>query len=242
MTIGSSTGVPEWAKRLKSNESPHQVHRSTDCIAKELNKHGVDITETALKNAPSWTALGTAPSTAGHAYTTSTSPQAQPTHSHHHLLNLLHHHQHHHDKPQTSTSKTSADSPGASSSSTAAVPTATAAQSTHHKESIDAGKLSIGSDDEAAVKAAELAAKKSRLKQSLVKRARSVAIFSLKLKERRQREAEKAAQAAIEHAKVSGPPIHLVVINCGKCKNMAIALRLWHRRCRLHRRVASSPS
>lgn len=39
--------------------------------------------------------------------------------------------------------------------------------------------------------AAELAAKKSRVKQSLIKRARSVAIFSLKLKERRAREAEK---------------------------------------------------
>ncbi|GAB0095568.1 Anoctamin [Sergentomyia squamirostris] len=62
-------------------------------------------------------------------------------------------------------------------------------------------KLSTtATDDEA--KAAELAAKKSRLKQSLVKRARSVAIFSLKLKERRAREAEKAAQAAVEHAKV----------------------------------------
>lgn len=42
--------------------------------------------------------------------------------------------------------------------------------------------------------AAELAAKKSRIKQSLVKRARSVAIFSLKLKERRAREAERIAQ------------------------------------------------
>jgi len=50
--------------------------------------------------------------------------------------------------------------------------------------------------------AAELAAKKSRLKQKLVKSARSVAIFSLKLKERRQREAEKAATIAVEHAKV----------------------------------------
>lgn len=50
--------------------------------------------------------------------------------------------------------------------------------------------------------AAELAAKKSRLKQSLVKRARSVAIFSLKLKERRQKEAEKVAAMAVEHAKV----------------------------------------
>jgi len=45
-------------------------------------------------------------------------------------------------------------------------------------------------------------AKKSRLKQKLVKSARSVAIFSLKLKERRQREAEKAATIAVEHAKV----------------------------------------
>ncbi|XP_057653457.1 anoctamin-8 [Diorhabda carinulata] len=46
--------------------------------------------------------------------------------------------------------------------------------------------------DEAAAKAAaeELAAKKTRVKQSLMKRARSVAIFSLKLKERRAREAQ----------------------------------------------------
>lgn len=50
--------------------------------------------------------------------------------------------------------------------------------------------------------AAELAAKKSRVKQSLIKRARSVAIFSLKLKERRAKEAEKLSLAAIEHAKV----------------------------------------
>lgn len=53
------------------------------------------------------------------------------------------------------------------------------------------------------IAAEEKAAKKSRIKQSLVKRARSVAIFSLKLKERRAREAEKQAQAAIDHAKVS---------------------------------------
>uniref|UniRef100_A0A1A9X2A0 Anoctamin n=1 Tax=Glossina brevipalpis TaxID=37001 RepID=A0A1A9X2A0_9MUSC len=62
-------------------------------------------------------------------------------------------------------------------------------------------------DDE--TKAAELAAKKSRLKQKLVKSARSVAIFSLKLKERRQREAEKAAAIAVEHAKALAklPPL-----------------------------------
>ncbi|TMW46516.1 hypothetical protein DOY81_008406 [Sarcophaga bullata] len=52
---------------------------------------------------------------------------------------------------------------------------------------------------------------KSRLKQKLVKSARSVAIFSLKLKERRQREAEKAAAIAVEHAKALAklPPVPL---------------------------------
>ncbi|XP_059479643.1 anoctamin-8 isoform X1 [Neocloeon triangulifer] len=48
--------------------------------------------------------------------------------------------------------------------------------------------------------AEELAAKKSRVKSSLLKRARSVAIFSLKLKERRAKEAMK------EQEKVSSPP------------------------------------
>jgi anoctamin-8 len=46
--------------------------------------------------------------------------------------------------------------------------------------------------------AAEIAAKKSRLKQKLVKSARSVAIFSLKLKERRAREAERMAKEKAE--------------------------------------------
>lgn len=228
ITIASSTGVPEWAKRLKSNESPHLIHRSTDCIAKELTKHGLlGIGEAALKNAPSWTALATTgPSHSGHAHppsSASSSGQSPPAPQHqqqwhsqksHHLLNLLHK-----DSNTPSSSKSSADSAGTSHSSTvgtSAVAAATTAASPvavlhhgekPHKGSIDAGKTSNGSDDEAAaaaaaVKAAEAAAKKSRIKQSLVKRARSVAIFSLKLKERRQREAEKAAQAAIEHAKV----------------------------------------
>lgn len=47
-------------------------------------------------------------------------------------------------------------------------------------------------------RAAEIAAKKSRLKQKLVKSARSVAIFSLKLKERRAREAERMAKEKAE--------------------------------------------
>lgn len=66
--------------------------------------------------------------------------------------------------------------------------------------------------------AAELAAKKSRVKQSLIKRARSVAIFSLKLKERRAREAEKQAQAAAEHAKVCTYYLLLVQIGTTQCE------------------------
>lgn len=61
----------------------------------------------------------------------------------------------------------------------------------------------------------ELAAKKTRVKQSLMKRARSVAIFSLKLKERRAREA-----AAKEGGKTVSPtgsiaPPPLPVPHCG---------------------------
>ncbi|XP_063905065.1 anoctamin-8 isoform X2 [Zophobas morio] len=61
--------------------------------------------------------------------------------------------------------------------------------------------------DEAARAAEELAAKKTRVKQSLMKRARSVAIFSLKLKERRAREAqEKAANKPVTPTTQLPPP------------------------------------
>ncbi|XP_038109057.1 anoctamin-8 isoform X2 [Culex quinquefasciatus] len=60
--------------------------------------------------------------------------------------------------------------------------------------STSAPSVKAQTEEEAAK--AELAAKKSRIKQSLVKRARSVAIFSLKLKEQRAKRAEKAAQEA----------------------------------------------
>lgn len=48
-------------------------------------------------------------------------------------------------------------------------------------------------------------AKKTRVKQSLMKRARSVAIFSLKLKERRAREAELKAKEAEREARWQQP-------------------------------------
>ncbi|XP_060518982.1 anoctamin-8-like isoform X3 [Cylas formicarius] len=60
--------------------------------------------------------------------------------------------------------------------------------------------------DEAAKAAEELAAKKIRVKQSLMKRARSVAIFSLKLKERRAREAQEKAMKAAGTPSTPLPP------------------------------------
>lgn len=62
--------------------------------------------------------------------------------------------------------------------------------------------------DDAARAAEELAAKKNRVKQSLMKRARSVAIFSLKLKERRARQEaqEKAANKPVTPTAQLPPP------------------------------------
>lgn len=63
-------------------------------------------------------------------------------------------------------------------------------------------------------RAAEIAAKKSRLKQKLVKSARSVAIFSLKLKENRARKAlEKAEEKAQEKAQELVSPKPLISRN-----------------------------
>ncbi|XP_012340811.1 anoctamin-8 isoform X6 [Apis florea] len=56
----------------------------------------------------------------------------------------------------------------------------------------------ISSQEEEKPSKEDREAKKTRVKQSLMKRARSVAIFSLKLKERRAREAEKAKEAERE--------------------------------------------
>lgn len=61
--------------------------------------------------------------------------------------------------------------------------------------------------DEASQTPEDIAAKKARVKQSLMKRARSVAIFSLKLKERRAREAqEKANKPAVTPTAPLPPP------------------------------------
>ena len=58
----------------------------------------------------------------------------------------------------------------------------------------------ISSQEEEKPSKEDREAKKTRVKQSLMKRARSVAIFSLKLKERRAREAEMKAKVAEKEA------------------------------------------
>lgn len=70
-----------------------------------------------------------------------------------------------------------------------------------------ARSISSQEADDAARAAEEAASKKTRVKQSLMKRARSVAIFSLKLKERRAREAlEKANKSVTPVASPLPPP------------------------------------
>ncbi|XP_055902214.1 uncharacterized protein LOC129938587 isoform X3 [Eupeodes corollae] len=191
------THVPEWMSRLKVTE-PINIHRSIDCIAvKELaNNSETDI----LKPAPSWSNVASSkpiPIIGATNQSATTTPSASS-------VSAL---------PATAViqqpSRPSVS--GTSSSSSSSHQTDKEHQPILAPLLLKNGKSDVkGSnttDDEA--KAEELAAKKSRLKQKLVKSARSVAIFSLKLKERRQREAEKAANIAIEHAKALAklPPI-----------------------------------
>ncbi|XP_051172555.1 anoctamin-8 isoform X3 [Leptopilina boulardi] len=75
------------------------------------------------------------------------------------------------------------------------------------KESVGASDSSktVSSQDEEKSAKEEKEAKKTRVKQSLMKRARSVAIFSLKLKERRAREAEVKAKEVEKEARWQQP-------------------------------------
>ncbi|XP_076764027.1 anoctamin 8 white walker isoform X2 [Xylocopa sonorina] len=83
-------------------------------------------------------------------------------------------------------------------------------QSYYAEKEKDTGGLSdssktISSQEEEKPSKEEREAKKTRVKQSLMKRARSVAIFSLKLKERRAREAEMKAKEAEREARWQQP-------------------------------------
>ncbi|KAL9924394.1 anoctamin 8 white walker isoform 3-T4 [Glossina fuscipes fuscipes] len=224
------THAPEWMSRLKVSDNIN-LHRSIDCIAKEL-KSTTDTMD-ILKPAPSWSNVTMkAPQQITQQQQQHTSPLttaaiAQQSHTSAHIA------------PSSSSSsgggvsvtgavnrteiaRASVSSMPTSSSnflqqqqSTDKEQPSTSQQQQQQQQVSTTTKSGSGSattpggctDDE--TKAAELAAKKSRLKQKLVKSARSVAIFSLKLKERRQREAEKAAAIAVEHAKALAklPPL-----------------------------------
>ncbi|KAM8715564.1 hypothetical protein ACLKA7_002591 [Drosophila subpalustris] len=228
--------APEWMSRLKVNDNAN-LHRSIDCIAKELtsNVDNADI----LKPAPSWSNVALKTGASGGLLATPPASQQQqqivassssssggggsvfspsgvgPSAS---------------GSISNSQSRPSVGALSNSSSSSSQKQQQKQAKEEREKEkekekerekekakekekekerekekeqeqaAASAASTSAGNTDDEA-KAAELAAKKSRLKQKLVKSARSVAIFSLKLKERRQREAEKAATIAVEHAK-----------------------------------------
>ncbi|XP_018328855.1 anoctamin-8 [Agrilus planipennis] len=130
LTVGPTGGV-EWVRKLKDEVD---VHKSSDCIAKEASSSDSDL----LRSSPTWTARPRSPSSGN-------SSKAQPE--------LV-------------------------------------------EKALGESNRSISSqeaDDQLKSSAEDLAAKKNRVRQSLMKRARSVAIFSLKLKERRAREAQEKA-------------------------------------------------
>ncbi|XP_053958995.1 uncharacterized protein LOC128863716 isoform X1 [Anastrepha ludens] len=202
--------APEWMSRLKVSDNIN-LHRSIDCIAKELQSN-IDTTD-ILKPAPSWSnvaikspsqqqvAASSSSSSAGGGSAGSASGIAGSTGITGRAFDS--------SRPSMgaiSTTSTSSKKITDNIKDSASTDLGTNRGST---SGVGAGSTtqSGSADDEA--RAAEIAAKKSRLKQKLVKSARSVGIFSLKLKERRQREAEKAANIAIEHAKALAklPPI-----------------------------------
>ncbi|EDW11774.2 uncharacterized protein Dmoj_GI13291, isoform C [Drosophila mojavensis] len=212
--------APEWMSRLKVNDNVN-LHRSIDCIAKELGNtaDNSDI----LKPAPSWSnvalktgapgiMLATPPAAQQIVASSSSSsggggsvfspssvgPVVAAASSSSGISNSQ-------SRPSVGALSNSSSSSSHKQQQQQQAKQAKEAKEEREKEQEQAAAAATAStsagntDDE--TKAAELAAKKSRLKQKLVKSARSVAIFSLKLKERRQREAEKAATIAVEHAK-----------------------------------------
>lgn len=178
LTIGPSGGV-EWARRLKEDGD---LHHSTDCITqKDASSSDSDL----LRNSPLWPPMprGSAPS----ASTSSSSPPIRRETREHHQPQQQQPQQ---PQPQPKQEKENQKQPTAETSTTSS------GSSSHEDEAAAAARA-----------AEELAAKKTRVKQSLMKRARSVAIFSLKLKERRAREAqERASKQSVSPTAQLPPP------------------------------------
>ncbi|XP_055372049.1 anoctamin-8 [Condylostylus longicornis] len=220
--------VPEWISRLKVNESTN-IHRSIDCIASKEIASNSD--SDVLKPAPSWTNVAgpststtssinlTKPSTPAAASASGSGGSVGSSNGGSGTSPSLW------GARSSSITTTTANTNLTTTSTTTTAPTTTITstgvsgeESTNQANVTNTGRqdslttpstLNVSSKEReqknsipSSEEDAKDAAKKS-LKQTFVKRARSVAIFSLKLKERRQREAEKAAQMAIEHAKAS---------------------------------------
>ncbi|KAK0169080.1 hypothetical protein PV327_002826 [Microctonus hyperodae] len=222
LTIGPHGGI-EWVRRLgldsaggrKSSDSEISstqgsggvaeeiaLHRSTDCIvSKELaSSSDSDL----LRSAPPW-------SMAHRNQKFRFSPEKerarerekQPQHHYHH------HQQQQQQQPQHSQQSQQQHSSQHQYHHQREVSDSRDRRSSGHESSggalSDSTRTISNPDEEKLSAKEEREAKKTRVKQSLMKRARSVAIFSLKLKERRQREAEVKAKEAEREARWQHP-------------------------------------
>ncbi|XP_016840084.1 anoctamin-8 isoform X4 [Nasonia vitripennis] len=213
LTIGPHGGV-DWVRRLgletggrKSSDSEISgvgtgsnsgdemaLHRSTDCIvSKEL---AASSDSDLLRSIPPW-----APSPRNQKFLVSPEKEKSKAdkHQHQQQLQQIQQYQLHRDSVQEHRDRDRQQQQQQQQ------------QQQHEKEKEKEKEPSVASDSSRTASSQEESskedreAKKTRVKQSLMKRARSVAIFSLKLKERRAREAEVKAKEAEREARWQQP-------------------------------------
>ncbi|KAK0093021.1 hypothetical protein PV326_000101 [Microctonus aethiopoides] len=221
LTIGPHGGI-EWVRRLgldgaggrKSSDSEISsaqggggvaediaLHRSTDCIvSKELaSSSDSDL----LRSAPPW-------SMAHRNQKFRFSPEKERARE---REKQPQHHYHHHQQQQQQQQPQQSQQSHQQHHHQREVSDLRDRRSSGHESSggggggavSDSSRTISNPDEEKLSAKEEREAKKTRVKQSLMKRARSVAIFSLKLKERRQREAEVKAKEAEREARWQHP-------------------------------------
>ncbi|XP_014238165.1 anoctamin-8 isoform X3 [Trichogramma pretiosum] len=215
LTIGPSGGV-DWIRRLglesgggrKSSDSEiisgsnsgdeMAFHRSTDCIvSKDLA--GSSDSEMRYESIPPWTP------NAKNQQKYRSSPEREPRsrekekQQQSQQLTPMQQYQQHRDSVAEHREREREKEAVAHAAASAAAAAAAASTSQSTSAGGESSRRTSSQDDEKAKEERE--AKKTRVKQSLMKRARSVAIFSLKLKERRAREAEIKAKEAEREAR-----------------------------------------
>ncbi|XP_058790313.1 anoctamin-8 isoform X4 [Phymastichus coffea] len=198
LTIGPHGGI-DWVRRLgletggrKSSDSEISgvgtgsnsgdemaLHRSTDCVASK--DYAASSESDLLRSIPPWT-----PSPRNQKFRASPEREKAREKEKQQQIQQMQQYQLHRESVQEHRDR----------------------QAQMEKESSgavsDSSRTTSSQEDEKASKE-EREAKKTRVKQSLMKRARSVAIFSLKLKERRAREAEVKAKEAEREARWQQP-------------------------------------